>query len=186
MTALNRYYWPTKFESRNSFINQNVKCVFISYQNSDKAEAKKVADYLISADINVYFDEYDGDLKNSNQNSSPNKVTDSLCKGINNSSHMLVVVSPTTMKSNWVPFEIGYGYDKTELSVIKIRVFTFDSLPEYLQTVYVIRNIWRLNGLIGELKGTSRKLLLESNSIKEYNNYYHPLNRVMDSILIDS
>jgi hypothetical protein len=89
MTALNRYYWPTKFESRNSFINQKVKCVFISYQNSDKAEAMKVADYLISADINVYFDEYDGDLKNSNQNSSPNKVTDSLCKGINNSSHMI-------------------------------------------------------------------------------------------------
>jgi hypothetical protein len=90
------------------------------------------------------------------------------------------------MKSNWVPFEIGYGYDKTELSVLTLKGIPKDSLPEYLQTVYVIRNIWRLNGLIGELKGTSRKLLLESNSIKEYNDYYHPLNSVMDSILIDS
>ena len=186
MSGLNRYNWPTKFESRNSFLNQNVKCVFISYQNNDKVEAKKIADYLISAGINVYFDEYDGDLKKSNQSTNPSKVTDSLCKGINNSSHMLVIVSPTTMKSNWVPFEIGFGYDKTELSVLTLKGIPKGSLPEYLQTVYVLRNIWRLNGLIETLKGTSRKLLIESNSIKEYNNSYHPLNRIMDPILIDS
>ncbi|WP_074406159.1 toll/interleukin-1 receptor domain-containing protein [Aquimarina megaterium] len=186
MTALNRYYWPTKFDSRNSFLNQNVKCVFISYQNNDKAEAKKIADYLISAGINVYFDEYDGDLKRSNQNSSRNKVTESLCKGINNSSYMIVIVSPSTMESNWVPFEIGFGYDKTELSVLTLKGIPKGSLPEYLQTVYALRNIWRLNGLIETLKGTSRKLLLETNSIKEYNNYNHPLNEIMDSILIDN
>jgi hypothetical protein len=99
---------------------------------------------------------------------------------------MLVIVSPTTMKSNWVPFEIGFGYDKTELSVLTLKGIPKGSLPEYLQTVYVLRNIWRLNGLIETLKETSRKLLIESNSIKEYNNSYHPLNRIMDPILIDS
>ena len=184
--ALNRYYSPTKFSSRNEFLNQRIKCVFISYQRKDKDEAKKIADYLINAGVNVYFDEYDSDLKESNQRSNPNKVTESLCKGINNSSHMLVIVSPTTMKSNWVPFEIGYGYDKTELSVLTLKGIPKNSLPEYLQTVYVVRNIWRLNGFITTLRGTSRQILLESKTIKEYNNSYHPLSQTMDSILIDS
>lgn len=185
MTGLNRYYWPTKFVSRNSFINQNVKCIFISYQNSDKFEAKKIADYLISAGINVYFDEYDGDLKKSNQTNHPNRVTESLCKGINNSSHMVVIVSPKTMKSHWVPFEIGYGYDKTELSVLTIKGIPKGSLPDYLQSVYVIRSIWRINALIENLYNSSRSELIKLSRIKSFDDQSHPLNNVMDTILID-
>lgn len=56
--ALNRYYWPTKYDSRADFLRQAVECVFISHQQKDKQEAKKIADYLINAGINVYYDEY--------------------------------------------------------------------------------------------------------------------------------
>ncbi|TYB76294.1 toll/interleukin-1 receptor domain-containing protein [Bizionia myxarmorum] len=183
MNALNRYYWPTKYESRDSFINQNVKCVFISYQNNDKNEAKKIADYLISAGINVYFDEYDGDLKRTNQSSQPNKVTDSLCKGINNSTHMLVVVSPTTIISKWVPFEIGYGYDKTDIAVLCLKGIPKNTLPEYIRTSKVIRDIYDLNTEISNIKGVPKDLLLENFTIRKHNYSYHDLKNVMDEII---
>ena len=50
---------------------------------------------------------------------------------------MLVIVSPTTMKSNWVPFEIGFGYDKTELSVLTLMFYLiFIDIRQVLVTVF--------------------------------------------------
>jgi len=184
MTALNRYYWPTKYESRKAFINQNVKCVFISYQNKDKAEAKKITDYLISAGINVYFDEYDGDLKSSNQSSSPNNVTESLCKGINNSSHMLVVVSPSTIISKWVPFEIGYGYDKTDLSVLCLKGIPKGGLPEYIRTARIIRDLYDLKYSLKSLVDKNNELVLES-KLLNYDTSINPLKEIMDDLIND-
>jgi len=34
---------------------------------------------------------------------------------------MLVVVSPNTIYSNWVPWEVGYGYDNTHLGVLTLK-----------------------------------------------------------------
>ncbi|WP_109437280.1 toll/interleukin-1 receptor domain-containing protein [Aquimarina sp. AU119] len=184
MTALNRYYWPTKYESRKTFINQNVKCVFISYQNKDKTEAKKIADYLISAGINVYFDEYDGDLKSSNQSSNPNNVTESLCKGINNSSHMLVVVSPSTIISKWVPFEIGYGYDKTDLSVLCLKGIPKGGLPEYIRTAKIIRDLWDLKLKLRNMIDSNNTPLLET-KLSNYETNLNPLRGIMDNLIND-
>lgn len=97
--AINRYYYPIKYESRNKVISLGVKCIFISHQQKDKELAKKIADYLMNADIDVYFDEYDKDLKIHRQSNNPKGVTQAITNGINNSSHMLVLVSPNTIFS---------------------------------------------------------------------------------------
>lgn len=115
--ALNRYYYPTKYESRSKVLSLGIKCIFISHQQKDKEAAKKIADYFINAGIDVY----DTDLKYNHQISNAKAVTDSIRKGINNSSHMLVIVSPNTLSSTWVPFEIGYGYDKTDLYTLCLK-----------------------------------------------------------------
>ncbi len=186
MTALNRFYWPTKFESRINFLAERVKCIFISYQRTDYNNAKKIADYLIESGISVYFDEYDKDLKLQSQDKASNHVTDALCKGINNSSHMLVVVSPSTVFSQWVPFEIGYGYDKTDLSVLCLKGIPIGSLPEYIRVANVIRDIYDLNEKLSNVKNTKRELLLESTNIKAFNSRHHSLSNVMDDIIIES
>jgi hypothetical protein len=98
-----------------------VKCIFLSHQQKDKDVCRKIADYLMAADIDVYFDEDDEDLKLYRQSNRPQGVVDSIRKGINNSSHMLVVVSPNTIYSSWVPWEIGYGYDNTQLGVLTLK-----------------------------------------------------------------
>ncbi len=181
--AINRISSVAKFNSRYEFLKKGIKCVFISYQNNDKPDAKKVADYLIGAGVDVYFDEYDEDLKLSNQSNSPGQVTNALIKGINNSSHMLVIVSTTTMKSNWVPFEIGYGYDKTDLSVLTLKGIPKNAIPDYIKTAKIIRDIWDLNTLTSKIRGISKEGLINVNSIRDYNSLYHPLGSIMDKCI---
>ena len=143
--ALNRYYWPTKFNSRADFLKQGVKCLFISHQQKDKSQALKIADYIMSIGIDVYIDEYDKDLKIYHQSNNAKAVTDSIRNGINNSSHMLVIVSPNTLFSTWVPFEIGYGYDQTDLLTLCLKGIPKGGLPEYLKSTKIIRDIYDLN-----------------------------------------
>lgn len=185
MTALNRFYYPTKYQSRAQVISLGIKCVFISHQKSDKDAAKKVADYLMSSGIDVYFDEYDKELKIHYQSNNPKAVTDAIRKGINNSSHMLAIVSPNTLTSSWVPFEIGYGFDKTDLGVLCLKGIPKGKLPEYVRTAPIIRDIYDLNKLISTLTKSTENVLLEAKRIRNHSDYYNPLASVMDSLVSD-
>ena len=185
MSAINRYYSNERYDSREKFLAKGIKCVFISYQKDDSTQARKVADYLKDADIEVYFDEYDKELRIHRQSNKPQEVTKSILTGINNSSDMLVIVSLTTMKSNWVPFEIGFGYDKTTLSVLCLAGIPKGGLPEYLRTVPIIRDIYDLNNRIGTMKNKETKLLVETRILSDFNYSYNPLKNVMDSLIVD-
>jgi len=185
MCALNRYYWPNKYSSRRETMQAGVKCIFISHQKADKESAKKIANYLIAAGVDVYLDEYDTDLKTHHQSNNPKGVTDSICKGINNSSHMLVLISPNTMKSTWVPFEIGYGYDKTDLNVLCLKGIPVGGLPEYVRAVKIIRDIYDLNSYISNFTGISKDNLLESKKLFDSKGDSNPLYTIMDSLIIE-
>lgn len=183
--AINRFYYPTKYESRAKVLALGVKCIFISHQQKDKEAAKKIADYLLAAGIDIYFDEYDKDLKIQNQGKNPKGVTQAICNGINNSSHMLVVVSPNTLLSTWVPFEIGYGFEKTDLAVLCLKGIPKGGLPEYIRTAKIIRDIHDLNVLIANTTGKSKEILIETKMMNNYSNNLNPLASVMDSIISD-
>lgn len=160
-----------------------LKCVFISHQKNDTEYAKKIADFLLNNEIDVYFDEYDEDLKGTNQYSQPDKVTNAILKGINSSSHMLVIVSPNTMYSNWVPFEIGFGYDKTDLGVLTIKGIEKGKLPSYLRAAKRIRDIYDINLFVERLTGKKEDDLKKSFVFEHYNSSYHPLKNIMDEII---
>ncbi len=183
--ALNRFYYPTKYKSPQEVIALGVKCVFISHQQKDKDQARKVADYLQNAGIDVYFDEYDTELKIQHQNNNPKMVTEAICKGINNSTHMLVIVSPNTINSSWVPFEIGYGFDKTELAVLCLKNIPKGSIPEYIRAAPIIRDIYDFNLKLQSISGKPEEALLKANLITEYNNRLNPLTDIMDTIIND-
>ena len=184
MAALNRFYYPTKYQSRNQALALGIKCIFISYQKMDKDQATKVAEYLQNAGIDVYFDEYDKELRIYYQGKNPKKVTESICNGINNSSHMLVVVSPNTINSSWVPFEIGYGYDKTDLAVLCLKGIPKGALPEYIRTAPIIRDIYDLNGKISAITGKPKNILIENRLMSDFNSN-NPLYSVMDTMVSD-
>ena len=154
--------------------------VFISHQKKDKKEAKEIADYLKTVGIEVYFDEYDRELQIATETDNPKAVVSAIKKGINNSTHMLCLISKNTLFSKWVPFEVGYGYDKTDLATVTLKGISNSELPDYIKVAPIIRDIYDLNKFIEKY---GNKYILENRKFSEYKSYSHPLNNVMDSII---
>lgn len=153
--------------------------VFISHQKKDSDVARKIADYLEEAGVDIYFDQYDNTIDRSN----PESVVKAIKYGIENSTHMLVVFSPNTTGSMWVPWEIGYAYNSiVTLGVLRIKGVPKNELPEYLRVVKVVSDIWDLNQLISNLTKTKRETLITEGRIRRYSDSYHPLSHYMDSI----
>lgn len=153
--------------------------VFISHQKKDSDIARVIADYLEDAGIDTYFDQYDSTINRSD----PQSVVKAIRYGIENSTHMLVVFSPNTFESMWVPWEIGYAYNSpVALNVLRLKGVAKDKLPEYLKVVKVILDIWDLNQLISNLTDITRDQLLTEGRIKKYSDTIHPLRQYMDSI----
>jgi hypothetical protein len=177
MAGINRAAteFRTYSESRK---NSGITCVFLSHQQYDKDVCRKIADYLLGADIDVYFDEDDDDLKIYRQGRRPKGVVDSIRKGINNS-HMLVVVSPNTINSQWVPWEVGYGYDSTQLGVLTLKGIKDAALPDYLKTILIIRGTKFLNTYLAKITG-KKQAIMESIGIIKDHSRIHPLDNYLD------
>ena len=109
ITAKSASEWPGK------------PCVFISHHREDTDACQPIADYLVEAGLDVYFDKYDKTLSQLVREGDPNKVTQRIQEGIDFSTHMLCVVSPKTVTSYWVPFEVGYGYRRITLGVLNLK-----------------------------------------------------------------
>lgn len=156
--------------------------VFISHQKRDRVEAKKIADYLISVGIAVYFDEFDKELQLADINNDPKAVVAAIKKGIKSSTHMLCIVSPNTLTSKWVPFEVGYGYDVTDLATLTLQGIKNSDLPDYIKTKPIIRDIYDINEFIKK-QGSEKQLILERKMFSNYSSSTHPLSGIMDTII---
>lgn len=154
--------------------------VFISHQKRDRDEAKKIADYLVSVGIEVYFDEFDKELQLADLNNNPKAVVAAIKKGIKSSTHMLCIVSPNTLTSKWVPFEIGYGYDLTDLATLTLKGIKNSDLPDYIKTKPIIRDIYDINKFVKE---QGKEYILESKMFSDYSSNRHPLSGIMDTII---
>jgi hypothetical protein len=122
-------------------------CVFMSYQRADERYATRVAEYITSKGINVFFDLKDSSLKFYNQTNKPKEVTNSIKKGIEESDYMIVIVSLTTMNSVWVPFEVGYAYEnmaEDKMVCLRHKDIVRSTLPHYLRTKQILEGFSEL------------------------------------------
>lgn len=158
--------------------------VFISHQKRDRDDAERVANYLKRAGISVYFDEYDRKLQIATQTDDPKGVVQAIKNGINNSTHMLCIISPNTLYSKWVPFEVGYGHDKTDLATLTLKGISNKDLPDYIKTSPVIRDIWDINKFV-ETHASSYSLehLNEQMNFSKQASASHPLSGIMDELI---
>jgi len=163
MPGINKAKNPTYLRASEQYTPAATKkCVFISHQKADTIAAKQVADYIMSAGLDVYFDEYDNDLRIKREEDNPKGVTDCILKGINKSDFMLCVVSQNTMSSTWVPFEVGYGYDKTDLGILTLKGLHKRELPQYAHAAkFIVDSVEVLNSVIAKEMGTT-KFVFES------------------------
>lgn len=152
--ALKNYESKRTFSITESVSDGDIPCVFISYQRSDEKYASDIADYITSFNLDVYFDLSDQDLKLVNQRSNPHKVTDAIRKGLNRSDYMIVIVSPNTYKSAWVPFEVGFAYDKKKdkMKILRHKGISKSAMPAYLQVKEILQGINSLNNFLRSTK----------------------------------
>jgi hypothetical protein len=154
--------------------------VFISHKKEDTDACRPIADYILQSGSDVFFDVYDETLSDLVTEGNPDKVTARIQEGIDYSTHMLCVVSPQTVHSYWVPFEVGYGYSKVQLGVLTLKGIEDTALPDYMRTVNVVRGTKSLNEFIVNLLGRSEATLLQERVIKSNSQLNHPLDGVLE------
>lgn len=176
--GLNYYYLEDRYNRKLPQPTLEKPRVFISHQKKDSDAARTIADYIQDAGIDVYFDQYDSSINRSD----PQSVVSAIKKGIENCSHMLVLFSPNTFGSMWVPWEIGYAYNSVvTLNVLRLKGVDKDKLPEYLKVTNTVMSIYQLNSLIASIRRTNRdQIILENSSFSE-SNPTHVLYKIMDS-----
>lgn len=165
-------------------------CVFLSHKKEDKPACKVIAEYLSNAGIDYYLDEEDEDLQQAASVSDPIKITEAIKQGIKNSTHMLVVISEKTYRSQWVPFEVGYGQaaiidnqtntDKLKLSILTLKVISEKTLPDFLQIAYIIKGTKSLNEYISRITNKLEKSMINESRIFLNSQPQHPLDNVLN------
>ena len=166
----NRYYLNEAQYPRTG------NCVFISHQRNDKDVAKKIADYIYKSGVDIYFDEYDSSIDRDN----PYSVVNAIKTGIKRSTHMLCILSQSALLSKWMPWEIGYGYDRLHVAGITVKEIAKDVLPEYLQVVPVIRGTKSLNTYLANTIGRVEDSLIREQKLFSASQMNHPLDNVLD------
>lgn len=183
--------WITK-SLKDSALSKR-PCVFLSHKKEDKNACKEIANYFRNAGIDYYLDIEDNNLQHASSVGDPIKITESIKNGIRNSSHMMVVVSEKTYKSQWVPFEVGYGHasildqenltskqNRIKLSVLTLKDIAEQSLPDYLQVGYIIKGTKSLNEYISTISDVLEKSLINESRIFSNVRENHPLDGVLN------
>ena len=133
-------------------------CVFLSHINMDKEMVREIGNYITKAGIDIYLDENDTDLQYASSQGNDEKITKCIHNGIKESTNILCLLSPDTVKSWWVPYEIGYGEKAAkEISSLKLKELSSNNIPSYLKMKKIINGINELNDYLQSISKISVK-----------------------------
>ena len=91
------------------FASKNKPCVFLSHRSLDKDMVEEIGKYIMKAGLDIYLDKYDEELQRADKGKNDKLITECIQKGISESTHIMCLLSPNTINSWWVPYEIGYA-----------------------------------------------------------------------------
>jgi hypothetical protein len=144
-------------ESRNKIR----KCVFISHKYEDKVAARRIGKFIMNdLDLDIYLDENDEDLQKAIENEDDKSITLAINKGIEESTHLLCVISDSTKFSWWVPYEIEYA-KKHGTDIATLRLKGTPKIPSFLTIENSLNNFRELSDYYKKFT-SSYKLLFES------------------------
>jgi hypothetical protein len=110
-------------------------------------------------DIDIYLDIYDERLQQAVAAENPQMVTKFVEEGLEQSTHVMCLVSRETVQSWWVPYELGYGKRaQKELSTLTIKGVV--DLPHYLEISVILRGTKSLNEYLGRITSSVFKGIL--------------------------
>jgi hypothetical protein len=115
---------------------------FISYSSIDDRWAKRIAGVLARLGVDHFLDRKDirwGD-----------KVVEAISESMRSSSDVVVVISPASLKSQWVAFEIGQA---KALGKRLLPLLTHASLdvPDFLRGIHYVSSLAELKRHFGEV-----------------------------------
>lgn len=123
------------------FSHSEKQCIFISHKKEDESAAVAIGKYLTDiADINIYLDLNDCELREAVSRDNDEKIVNSIMTGLGYSTHLLCLISDKTRLSWWVPYEIGFSAKK-EMSITSLKLKTIDDIPSYLKINKVLYNV---------------------------------------------
>lgn len=108
--------------------------VFLSHKSKDKDTARKIGKFLELRGYDIYLDENDKFLQIYAEEENKKEVVNAITIAIEKSVHLLCIVSMDTVKSWWVPFEIGIAHAKNKKIVsLRHKELSHIDLPEFLE-----------------------------------------------------
>lgn len=158
-------------------------CIFLSHISVDKSAARGIANYLmVNGDVDVYLDENDAALQAAAILDNPKLITAFIEAGLKYSTHLMCLVTQDTVRSWWVPYEIGFAKnDGKEIATLKLKGEV--KLPEFLEIGVVLKGTTSLNAYIKNMSTSVRKSvgpgLLYENLVAA-NSSVHPLDNYLD------
>lgn len=124
--------------------------MFISHKKEDTDFARHLSDYVMDKGINVYFDENDPIF--AKEHKSPDDVVNAIKKGLEKSTHMIVVLSKMTLESNWVPWEVGFASAKDkEYRLLRLSDVN-GVIPEFYRIAKILNDYDDLDKYLSSIK----------------------------------
>src|SRR5438552_1362788 len=109
MAGINRALTENRYLAKISEILEQ-PCIFLSHISVDKAAVTKLADYITArGHIDIYLDINDQELQRAADTEDAAGVTAFIERGLTNSTHVMCLVSANTVRSWWVPYELGFA-----------------------------------------------------------------------------
>jgi hypothetical protein len=180
MAGINRALEENRYIAK---INASIDtpCIFLSHISVDKPAAVAVGRYIMNhGGIDVYLDIHDQDLQQAVSQNDPVGITKFIEQGLSHSTHIMCFVSTDTVRSWWVPYELGFAKNAgIDLSTLKLKGEIL--LPAYLEISDIIRGTESLNDYLKRVRRRVEKVtasILTERLIPHTNS--HPLDDYLD------
>ena|SRR5713101_1203057 len=100
---------------------------------------------------------------------------------LSNSTHIMCLVSPNTVRSWWVPYELGFG-KKSGKPLATLKLKDTVNLPAYLEISEIINGTKSLNQYLASIKrGLTKTAAVQlTESLITHTASPHPLDRYLD------
>jgi len=182
MPAVNRALSEYSYLAKSNE-SERKPCIFLSHISVDKASALAIGNYITAnGDIDIYLDVNDPDLQAATSTSNPVGVTRFIERGLSHSTHIMCLVSLSTVTSWWVPYELGFAKKAgKELSALKLKGKV--QLPAFLEIGEILKGTKSLNDYLAKVRrglgkavaiGVSTEILIKSTARP------HPLDAHVD------
>lgn len=170
-------------ESLSKSSSATTACIFLSHISIDKSSATAIGQYITQhGDIDIYLDVNDPDLQAAVLTNDAARMTRFIERGLSRSTHIMCLVSVDTVRSWWVPYELGFAKNaKQHLSTLKLKGDV--ELPAYLEISEIIRGTKSLNQYLTAVRSGLTKASASGPLTKSLIEHYataHPLDMYLN------